>query len=163
LHEALGLDVGKGVGLRRRRGQRRQDGEDRPGKGPTDGFRPFSKLAGLPFVTPSMLLGIEPAIDECVKRRRLRAEAIVSQSRRCRGLLGWFGWKMTHDNDAGDAAQSPETVVTHAGRHPFEDRGYVNTPVYRGSTILFSDARCARKQRAALRLWPDRQSVLSGC
>jgi cystathionine beta-lyase len=32
---------------------------------------------------------------------------------------------------------SPETIVTHSGRRPFENRGYVNTPVYRGSTILF--------------------------
>ena len=33
---------------------------------------------------------------------------------------------------------APETILTHAGRHPEADRGYVNTPVYRGSTILFS-------------------------
>lgn len=32
---------------------------------------------------------------------------------------------------------SPETILTHSGRHPIENRGYVNTPVYRGSTILF--------------------------
>ena len=30
-----------------------------------------------------------------------------------------------------------ETVLTHAGRSPGENRGYVNTPVYRGSTIVF--------------------------
>jgi cystathionine beta-lyase len=30
-----------------------------------------------------------------------------------------------------------ETILTHTGRQPFDDRGYVNTPVYRGSTILF--------------------------
>ena len=33
--------------------------------------------------------------------------------------------------------RSLETVLTHTGRHPEADRGYVNTPVYRGSTILF--------------------------
>jgi cystathionine beta-lyase len=33
--------------------------------------------------------------------------------------------------------QSLETIVTHAGRNPEQHRGYVNTPVYRGSTILF--------------------------
>ena len=33
--------------------------------------------------------------------------------------------------------QSPQTILTHSGRHPERDRGYVNTPVYRGSTILF--------------------------
>src|SRR3569623_1665934 len=32
---------------------------------------------------------------------------------------------------------SPETILTHAGRAPAEIRGYVNTPVYRGSTIVF--------------------------
>ncbi len=34
-------------------------------------------------------------------------------------------------------AQSLETIVTHSGRRPTEHWGYVNTPVYRGSTILF--------------------------
>jgi cysteine-S-conjugate beta-lyase len=33
--------------------------------------------------------------------------------------------------------QSLETIVTHAGRKPEEHWGYVNTPVYRGSTIVF--------------------------
>lgn len=32
---------------------------------------------------------------------------------------------------------SPETILAKAGRHPERDQGYVNTPVYRGSTILF--------------------------
>jgi cystathionine beta-lyase len=36
-----------------------------------------------------------------------------------------------------ESALSPETILTHTGRHPELDRGYVNTPVYRGSTILF--------------------------
>lgn len=31
----------------------------------------------------------------------------------------------------------PETIVTHAGRHPEQHFGLVNTPVYRGSTIVF--------------------------
>jgi cystathionine beta-lyase len=34
-------------------------------------------------------------------------------------------------------APGPETIVTHAGRHPEQHFGLVNTPVYRGSTILF--------------------------
>jgi len=37
-----------------------------------------------------------------------------------------------HDDDP-----SAETIVTHGGRRPDQNRGYVNTPVYRGSTILF--------------------------
>src|SRR5436190_24134639 len=32
---------------------------------------------------------------------------------------------------------SLETIVTHAGRNPQQHWGYVNTPVYRGSTIVF--------------------------
>src|SRR4051794_3013071 len=40
-------------------------------------------------------------------------------------------------NEKNKAPVSPETLVTHSGRNPSADRGYVNTPVYRGSTILF--------------------------
>ena len=36
-----------------------------------------------------------------------------------------------------DKAISAETLLTHTGRQPGENRGYVNTPVYRGSTIVF--------------------------
>ncbi|HWA20035.1 MAG TPA: cystathionine beta-lyase [Devosia sp.] len=36
-----------------------------------------------------------------------------------------------------DKKPAIETVVTHSGRHPDKQFGYVNTPVYRGSTILF--------------------------
>lgn len=32
---------------------------------------------------------------------------------------------------------APETILTHTGRHPERDLGFVNTPVYRGSTVLF--------------------------
>lgn len=35
------------------------------------------------------------------------------------------------------ADSSPETILTHSGRDPGSNRGYVNTPVYRGSTIVF--------------------------
>src|ERR1700712_5334555 len=40
--------------------------------------------------------------------------------------------------DNRDTTVSAETILTHSGRHPERDRGYVNTPVYRGSTVLFS-------------------------
>ena len=33
-------------------------------------------------------------------------------------------------------SKRPETVLTHAGRHPFDHFGVVNTPVFRASTIL---------------------------
>jgi rhamnose utilization protein RhaD (predicted bifunctional aldolase and dehydrogenase) len=55
------------------------------------GFRPFSKLAWLPFVTPSMLLGIEPAIDECVKRQHCQWLAMVSHGACAECLVGRFG------------------------------------------------------------------------
>ena len=42
------------------------------------------------------------------------------------------------DKKSGTAgATSVETVLTHAGRSPEHQFGFVNTPVYRGSTILF--------------------------
>lgn len=34
-------------------------------------------------------------------------------------------------------AQGQASTVTHVGRDPFEQHGFVNTPVYRGSTVLF--------------------------
>ena len=41
------------------------------------------------------------------------------------------------DSFSKKRAQSLETIVTHSGRHPEQHWGYVNTPVYRGSTIVF--------------------------
>jgi cystathionine beta-lyase len=43
-----------------------------------------------------------------------------------------------NDNKSGSAAApSVETVLTHYGRTPEDQFGFVNTPVYRGSTVLF--------------------------
>lgn len=36
-----------------------------------------------------------------------------------------------------DDRQSPETLLTHGGRYPQEHFGFVNTPVFRGSTVIF--------------------------
>ena len=44
---------------------------------------------------------------------------------------------MTDNNSGSPARPSVETVLTHAGREPDDQFGFVNTPVYRGSTILF--------------------------
>ncbi len=33
----------------------------------------------------------------------------------------------------------PSTELVHRGREPFAQHGFVNTPVYRGSTVLFPD------------------------
>lgn len=45
--------------------------------------------------------------------------------------------------------RSIETILTHGGRDPEEQFGFVNTPVYRGSTVLFKtlDDLDAQKQR----------------
>ena len=44
---------------------------------------------------------------------------------------------MSNDNKNGNRQPSIETILTHTGRHPEQQFGFVNTPVYRGSTILF--------------------------
>lgn len=40
-------------------------------------------------------------------------------------------------NDNSRSSTRTETIVTHSGRDPFANHGFVNTPVYRGSTVLF--------------------------
>jgi cystathionine beta-lyase len=43
-----------------------------------------------------------------------------------------------HDKDGRDGLPSSvETLLTHGGRHPDDQFGFVNTPVFRGSTVLF--------------------------
>lgn len=39
--------------------------------------------------------------------------------------------------DDHDKPSSAETILTHSGRHPERHFGFVNTPVFRGSTVLF--------------------------
>ena len=54
------------------------------------------------------------------------------------------------DKKSGIAVgHSVETVLTHAGREPDDQFGFVNTPVYRGSTVLFKtlDDLEAQQQR----------------
>lgn len=41
------------------------------------------------------------------------------------------------ENEGKKGQQSPETILTHTGRHPERHFGFVNTPVYRGSTVVF--------------------------
>ena len=41
------------------------------------------------------------------------------------------------DDESGNIHPSMETILTHGGRSPDEQFGFVNTPVYRGSTVLF--------------------------
>ena len=43
-----------------------------------------------------------------------------------------------NDKKSGSAGvPSVETILTHSGRVPDDQFGFVNTPVYRGSTVLF--------------------------
>ncbi|MGB8278840.1 MAG: cystathionine beta-lyase [Methylovirgula sp.] len=44
---------------------------------------------------------------------------------------------MTKTTPEGRKNLKSRTKLVYAGRHPFEHYGFVNTPVYRGSTVLF--------------------------
>ena len=44
---------------------------------------------------------------------------------------------MSKRKDGPPPSQRPETKVVHAGRDPAQQHGFVNTPIYRGSTVLF--------------------------
>ena len=55
---------------------------------------------------------------------------------------------MAGKDDSSEGAPRPETDVVHLGRAPFEQHGFVNPPVYRGSTVLYPtlEALKTRKQ-----------------
>ncbi len=44
---------------------------------------------------------------------------------------------MVKKDDGAKSRAHPETEVVHLGRAPFDNHGFVNPPVYRGSTVLF--------------------------
>lgn len=44
---------------------------------------------------------------------------------------------MSADNENGKRKPSAETILTHSGRQTGDHFGFVNTPVFRGSTVLF--------------------------
>ncbi len=44
---------------------------------------------------------------------------------------------MGNPDDNDPAHHAPSTEVVHLGRDPFAHQGFVNTPVYRGSTVLY--------------------------
>ncbi len=52
-------------------------------------------------------------------------------------------------SDSSDTPRKTRTKLVHAGRKPFEQFGFVNTPTYRGSTVLYPDTEAlyARTQR----------------
>ena len=45
---------------------------------------------------------------------------------------------MSDDVSDGAPPQGLETLLTHGGRNPDQHFGFVNTPVFRGSTVLFN-------------------------
>lgn len=56
---------------------------------------------------------------------------------------------MTKSTKDGRAKMGSRTRLVHAGRAPFESHGFVNTPIYRGSTVLYPNVEelYARRQR----------------
>ncbi|HEY1735310.1 MAG TPA: cystathionine beta-lyase [Methylovirgula sp.] len=44
---------------------------------------------------------------------------------------------MTKTTPDGRRTMKSRTKLVHAGRHPFEQYGFINTPIYRGSTVLY--------------------------
>src|SRR5687768_4105083 len=52
-----------------------------------------------------------------------------------RDMRDFWALRMTKDKDGSKPSQ--ETVLTHSGRLTSEQFGFVNTPVFRGSTVLF--------------------------
>jgi cystathionine beta-lyase len=54
---------------------------------------------------------------------------------------------MKNKDDASHNATQPETQVVHLGRAPFDNQGFVNPPVYRGSTVLFPTLEKIRSRK----------------
>jgi cysteine-S-conjugate beta-lyase len=48
--------------------------------------------------------------------------------------------------DKTPPARKPDTDIVHAGREPFAHHGFVNPPVYRGSTVLFRSVESFEKR-----------------
>lgn len=71
---------------------------------------------------------------------------------------------MTENIGESGAPISPQTLVTHGGRHPERQQGFVNTPVYRGSTVLFRTLDDLENYRLPHRYGRnDNPTVLSLC
>src|SRR5262245_46096437 len=49
-------------------------------------------------------------------------------------------------HDKTPRARKPATDIVHAGREPFAHHGFVNPPVYRGSTVLFRSVESFEKR-----------------
>jgi cystathionine beta-lyase len=57
---------------------------------------------------------------------------------------------VTEQNNGNDNPETPgyrpDTVLNHAGRHPHDYHGFVNTPLVRASTVLFPDVDALQKR-----------------
>ena len=83
-----------------------------------------------------MLVSIEAAIDGCVKADGRIVAAFLSEFSITSAIWRVFGHdRMTKNKDGGKP--SHETMLTHSGRLTGDQFGFVNTPVFRGSTVLF--------------------------
>ena len=67
---------------------------------------------------------------------------------------------MTGSDNERRRPRRPATDLAHAGRDPFAHHGFVNPPVYRGSTVLFKTVESFEKRDAALCLRPARHADL---
>jgi len=78
-----------------------------------------------------MLLSMETAIGKPVKRLAV-PEQPKTADQTSSGFLS-----MNDKKDPEGTPPSVETILTHGGRQPDDQFGFVNTPVFRGSTVLF--------------------------
>ena len=60
--------------------------------------------------------------------------------------------------DVPKAELKPDTKLTTAGRDPFSHHGFVNTPVYHGSTVLYPTAADMIAHRGRLYVYGRRGS-----
>jgi cystathionine beta-lyase len=56
---------------------------------------------------------------------------------------------MTQDEDQTRRQRGTRTRLVHAGRSPSDQHGFINTPIYRGSTVLFPTVAALEGRRAA--------------
>jgi cystathionine beta-lyase len=87
-----------------------------------------------------MLVCIEAAIADCVKRNGKIGAASLTVFCSTPGHWLHFGqdFSMTSRDDQSEEKTSPQTLLTHGGRLADYQFGFVNTPVFRGSTVLFN-------------------------
>lgn len=53
---------------------------------------------------------------------------------------------MAEKDEGSEGTEQPQTKVVHLGRAPFEYHGFVNPPVYRGSTVLYKSLEALKSR-----------------